>query len=215
MERLSIFPSQQTLSAVCKLGQWAGNKVEINKVPAWKAALNQWHEWIIRPEDFGYKFNLPGIARVIPSQISFRKFIRLAGTYGEYGEVFDATWGMLRFGVIPDWETLLDIDLFIQLSGDVKRTIAVREMFREWLGRYPTPREVIWHYRKWLRTELKEAGGLHRKIELEGSHARIIAKQIEAPQSPGIIRQDGEVHHETVVDQWLRREKAKPWFERD
>jgi hypothetical protein len=56
MERLSIFPSQHTLNAVCKLGQWTGDKCLINGVPAWKASLDKWHEWIIRPEDFGYKF---------------------------------------------------------------------------------------------------------------------------------------------------------------
>jgi hypothetical protein len=214
MERLTIFPSQQTLSAICKLGSWAGDKVQINGIPAWKAAINQWHEWIIRPEDFDEKFNLPGIVRLIPSQVTFRKFIRLAGTYGEYGEVFDASWGMLRFGVIPDWETLLDVDLFMQMSGDVKRTLAVKEMFREWLGRYPTPREVIWHYRKWLRSELKETGELQKMTELEGPE-KPVAKQIEAPKTAAMIRQDVEVHQETVVNQWMRRERAKPWFERD
>ena len=213
MERLSIFPSQQTLSAICKLGNLAGDKVRIKDVPAWKAAMNQWHEWIIRPEDFGYEFNLPGIAKLIPSQVSFRRFIRLAGNYGVYAEVFDASWAMLRFGVIPDWDTLLDIDLFMQLSRDVERTVAVREMFREWLGRYPTPGEVIWHYRRWLRAEVRMA--------VEQERAKLaapetpVAKQIEAPQTVADIRPNTEVRQETVVEQWLRREREKPWFERD
>jgi hypothetical protein len=211
MERLSIFPSQHTLSAICKLGNWAGDKVRIKGVPAWKAAINQWHEWIIRPEDFGYKFNLPSIARLIPSQVTFRKFVRLAGNYGEYGEVFDMTWAMLRFGVQPDWETLLDIDLFMQLSGDMERTLAVREMFREWLGRYPTPREVIWHYRKWLRAELTMAAESQERAKLEAPKT-IVGTKIEA--APG-VQDVQEVRTETVVEQWLRREQAKPWFERD
>ena len=213
MERLSIFPSQQTLSAVCKLGNWGGDKVRIKGVPAWRAALDQWHEWIIRPEDFGFLFNLPGIVRLIPSQVSFRKFIRLAGNYGEYAEIFDASWGMLRFGVMPDWETLLDIDLFMQLSGDVKRTLAVREMFREWLGRYPTPREVIWHYRKWLRAEVRMVVE-QEKLRL-ASPENQVAKQIEGPRSLRRCPDAETHHHETVVEQWLRREKEKPWFERD
>jgi hypothetical protein len=212
MERLSIFPSQQTLSAICKLGNFAGDKVRIKDVPAWKAAMNQWHEWIIRPEDFGYAFNLPGIAKLIPSQVSFRRFIRLAGNYGEYAEVFDASWAMMRFGVIPDWDTLLDIDLFMQLSRDVKRTVAVREMFREWLGRYPTPREVIWHYRRWLRAEVRMA--VEERAKLEAPETAV-AKQIEAPRTVADIRPDAEVRQETVVEQWLRREREKPWFERD
>lgn len=214
MERLSIFPTQETLSAICKLGNWAGDKVRIKDVPAWKAAINKWHEWIIRPEDFGYNFNLPGISRLIPSQVSYRKFIRLAGNYGEYGEVFDATWGMLRFGVVPDWESLLDVDLYIQLSGDEKRTLAVREMFREWLGRYPTPREVIWHYRRWLRADVKNGVQMQEAARLEYSNTPI-TKQIEAPRTSRSINPGVEARQETVVDQWLRREESKPWFERD
>lgn len=214
MDRLSIFPTQQTLSAVCKLGDWGGDKVQINGVPAWKAALNTWHDWIVRPEDFSFGFNLPGIARVIPSQPSWRKFIRLAGNYGEYGEVFDATWAMLRFGVQPDWETLLDIDVFMQLSGDEERTLAVREMFREWLGRYPSPREVIWHYRRWLRAEVRTALDEEHRERLAAPDA-MVAKRIEGPQTAMDVLPDREIHQETVVQQWTRREGAKPWFEQD
>jgi hypothetical protein len=214
MERLSIFPTQQTLKALCKLGNWAGDKVQINGVPAWKAAIDIWHEWIVRPEDFSYGFNLPGIVRVIPSQPSWRKFVRLAGNYGEYSEVFDATWAMLRFGVQPDWETLLDIDVFMQLSGDEDRTLAVREMFREWLGRYPSPREVIWHYRRWLRVEVRTALDTERRERLTGPDATA-TKQIAGPQTVMDILPDRQIHEETVVQQWTRREAAKPWFEQD
>jgi hypothetical protein len=214
MDRLSIFPTQETLKALCKLGNWAGDKVQINGVPAWKAALDTWHEWIVRPEDFSFGFNLPGIVRVIPSQPSWRKFVRLAGNYGEYSEVFDATWAMLRFGVQPDWETLLDIDVFMQLSGDEERTLAVREMFREWLGRYPSPREVIWHYRRWLRAEVRTALDNERRERLAGPDAPT-TKQIAGPQAVMDVLPDREIHEETVVQQWARREAAKPWFEQD
>jgi hypothetical protein len=104
----------------------------------------------------------------------------LAGNYGEYNEVFDATWAMLRFGVQPDWETLLDVDVFMQLSGDEERALAVREMFREWLGRYPTPREVIWHYRRWLRAEVRTVIGRENMARLEEPDVSD-AKRIEAP----------------------------------
>jgi hypothetical protein len=216
MERLSIFPSQQTLLTLCTLGDWAGDRVIINGLPAWKAAVEKWHDWIIRPEDFGYKFKLPGIARLVPAQASWRKFIRLAGNHGEHNEVFDATWAMVRLGVQPDWETLLDVDMYMQLSGDEDRTLAVREMFREWLGRYPSPREVISHYRKRLRREIqlskdREIQLLERLEEPEAA----VAQQIEGPRSTGDVLPEVEIRMETVVEQWDRREKAKPWFERD
>lgn len=217
MERLTIFPSQESLSAICKLGECGGDKVEIKGVPAFKAALDKWHEWVVRPEDFAYEFNLPGIARLIPSQVSFRKLIILAGKYREYSEIFDATWAMLRFGVVPDWETLLDIDMYLQASRDTERTMAVREMFREWLGQYPGPREVQLNKRRIARANAKN------KVETEqtrlalGDHKANAdgTKQIEAPQSIGDILPDIEVRHETVVDQWQRRIRAKPWFEQD
>ena len=217
MERLTIFPSQESLSAICKLGDWDGDKVEIKGVPAFRAALDKWHEWVVRPEDFAYEFNLPGIARLIPSQVSFRKFIRLAGKYGEYSEIFDATWAMLRFGVIPDWVTLLDIDMYLQASGDTERTMAVREMFREWLGQYPSPREVYLHSRRITRADAKN------KVEAEQTRLALGdreanadgRKQIEAPRPIGDTLPDIEVRHETVVDQWQRRIRAKPWFEQE
>jgi hypothetical protein len=227
MERLTIFPTQQSLSILCKLGLWGGDKVRVGEenVPAWEAALHRWHEWIVRPEDFGYKFYLPGVLRLIPSQATWRKFIRLAGNYGEYNEVFDASWAMVRFGVQPDWEILLDIDVFMQLSGDEERTLAVREMFREWLNVYPSPRDVLWHYRKWLRAEVETA-----ILERDRTQPRLRApEEASGPTSEtDLITQDGqvlksiddvlpdvEVHDETVVEQWIRRERAKPWFERD
>jgi hypothetical protein len=212
MDRLTIFPSQQTLSAICKLGNWAGDKLSIGGIPAWKAAVNVWHDWVIRPEDFGYKFKLTGVIRLIPSQVTWRKFIRLNGNYGEYAEVFDATWAMLRFGVKPDWETLLDVDIFMQLSGDEERTLAVREMFREWLGRYPTPREVIWHYRRWLRAEVRTVSDTQAKMRLADPETRPV-KQIAEPKVEDVLS-DVETYHETVLEQYLRRERSKPWFER-
>ena len=117
----------------------------------------------------------------------------------------------MRFRFIPDWETLLDIDLFIQLSGDVKGTLAVSEMF-EWLGRYPTPREVIWHYIKWLRAEVRMVVE-QEKLRLPGPENQV-ARQIGEPRSLG-VHPDAETCHETVVEQWLQREKAKPWFEKE
>ena len=194
MERLSIFPSQQTLLTLCTLGDWAGDRVIINGLPAWKAAVEKWHDWIIRPEDFGYKFKLPGIARLVPAHASWRKFIRLAGNHGEYNEVFDATWAMVRFGVQPDWETLLDVDMYMQFSGDEERTLAVREMFREWLGRYPSPREVISHYRKRLRREIqiskdREIQMLEKLEEPEAA----VAQQIEGPRSTGDVLPEVEI----------------------
>jgi hypothetical protein len=121
---------------------------------------------------------------------------------------------MLRFGVQPDWETLLDIDVFMQLSGDEERTLAVREMFREWLGRYPSPREVIWHYRRWLRAEVRTALDNERRERLAGPDAPT-TKQIAGPQAVMDVLPDREIHEETVVQQWARREAAKPWFEQD
>ena len=213
MERLSIFPSQQTISAVCRIGIWAGDKVQIKGKPAWKASLDKWHEWIVRPEDFSYSKNLNGILRLIPSQKTFRKFIKLTGTYGEYDEMFNATWAMVRFGVQPDWETLLDLEIFMQLSGEIERTTAVRQMFREWLGQYPTPREVIWHHRKWLRTEVRAALETEERAGLIGPGEPAL-RQIEPPKWRSDMLPDSEVHEETVVEKWMRREREKPWFER-
>src|SRR3981189_872616 len=51
MERINVFPTHQTLHAICKLGNWAGDKVQIKGKPAWKAALASWHNFVIRPED--------------------------------------------------------------------------------------------------------------------------------------------------------------------
>jgi hypothetical protein len=217
MLRLNVFPSQQSLHAICKLGSWAGDKLQIKGIPAWKASLDSWHNFVIRPEDFRSDFFLPKIARLIPSQPTWRVFIRLAGNFGEYSEIFDATWAMLRFGVIPDHETLLDIDVFMQLSGDEERTLAVREMFREWLGRYPTPREVIWHYRRWLRAEVRAAlASRDEKLRLNGPDAPVI-RMIEAPRSKFSkdVLPEHNLLHETVIEQWERREKSKAWFERD
>ena len=212
MDRLPIFPSQHTLIAVCKLGNWAGDKVSIKGVPAWKAAINTWHDWIVRPEDFGYKFPLNGILRLVPSQPTWRAFIRLAGNYGEYGEVFDASWAMLRFGVKPNWEGLLDLDVFMQLSRDEERTLAVREMFKDWLGKYPSAGEVICHYRRWLRAETRWALHIQNQGQLDSREDAI--EQIEAPKS-GEEEVKTNIFHETVVERYLRREQAKPWFERD
>ena len=218
MERLMILPTHQTLHAICKLGSWAGDKIQIKGMPAWKAAIETWHGFVIKPHDFGYNFYLPKIARLMPSQPCWRVFIRLCGNYGEYAEVFDATWAMLRFGVQPDHETMLDIDVFMQLSGDEERTLAVREMFREWLGRYPTPREVAWHYRRWLRAEVRAIlGPQEERLRLTGPNAPVV-RLIEAPSKKYNVRDvlpGVEPQHETVVEQWERREKAKPWFEMD
>lgn len=234
MERLSIFPSQHTLNAVCKLGQWTGDKCLIDGVPAWKAALDKWHEWIIRPEDFGFKFYLPGIARLIPSQQSFRSYIRLAGNHGAYAEVFDASWAMVRFGVQPDWGTLLDLDVFMQLSRDPERTLAVREMFREWLGEYPSVGQVMTYYRSYLRTEADRLASSLDAIEAPKpdtvqenfpdfkTRVRSLATstqmdgtgQIEAPEVIEGEKRLGEESNETVVGSWLRRQRAVPWFER-
>jgi len=216
MERLSIFPSQHTISEVCKLGIWGGDKISIRGEPAWQAALKQWHNWVVRPEDFGYNFKLPAIVRLIPSASTWRKYIRLTGTFGQYRDLFAAAWAMVRFGVRPDWELLLDLEMYMQQSGDEERTLAVREMFREWLDSYPSPGEVIWHHRKLQRRFLKS--------KQEADRARLEAAEevpeIEGPGESTEVKlvetesQELEVVGETVVDQWIRRERAKPWFER-
>ena len=235
MERLSIFPSQHTLNAVCKLGQWTGDKCLINGVPAWQAALDKWHEWIIRPEDFNFEKYLPGIARLIPSQQSFRSYIRLAGNHGAYAEVFDASWAMVRFGVQPDWGTLLDLDVFMQLARDPERTLAVREMFREWLGEYPSVGEVMTYYRSYLRTEAEKLSSSLDAIEGPKPDAaqevyprfKTRVKSLAANTQKGSIpligtreeiregeKRLGEEENETVVGSWLRRQRELPWFER-
>ena len=99
----------------------------------------------------------------------------------------------------------------MQLSGDVERTLAVREMFKEWMGRYPTPREVIWHYRKSVRTEMKTRD---ERIMLEAPVPHE-DKPADAVRSGDAVEPEAEVRHETVVERWFRRERAKPWFERN
>jgi hypothetical protein len=186
--------------------------------------VDKWHEWVVRPEDFGHNFDLNGVARLVPSLKSWRKFIRMTGNFGEYDEVFDATWAMLRFGVEPSWECMLDVDLFMQLSGDHERTKAVRKMFQEWVGNYPRPKEVLAHYRRWLRTEitLQLTTRPSEPHVLEDPNAQTlanadtpVAESIEVPTRTGDLLAEPEIHTETVVEKWLRQEREKPWFERD
>ena len=211
MNRLVIFPTQESLKAVLRMGEAAGDRVyveggeEKGTTAAW-AAIDQWFKWVIRPEDFDYEFPLSRSVRIHPSQSLFRRFFRLCGKAGDFATVYNTTYALLRFGVIPHWETLLDIDLFMQLAKDETRTTTTREMLREWLKVYPTPREVHLHYRnKYGRPLVKEREQeMYENLPLFNT-PDYVPKFLEAP--PKHVPP-------TVIDEWLSREGAKPWFER-
>jgi hypothetical protein len=210
MNRLVVFPTQESLKAVIRMGEAAGDRVyvtggeEKGKTAAW-AAIEQWFKWVIKPEDFDYEFPLSRSVRLHPSQSLFRRFFRLCGKAGDFATVYNTTYALVRFGVIPHWETLLDIDLFMQLAQDETRTITTREMLKEWLKVYPTPREVYAHYRKrYGRPLMKQREEEMYELPLFNTPDHV-PKLLEAPTM--------EIAP-TVVDEWLSREGAKPWFER-